>query len=75
MNHLTIASEISNKEYAKRQQFLINNGAGITLNGLPAHISGLKLKFPYVCNGTVSYPWAWDTIVHIINNKKGIFKG
>ena len=59
------------RELVKRSQSI-----GITLDGEPAKLVGIKNKFPTVAtireNGP-SFEWSWKAIREVINNKNGRF--
>lgn len=48
----------------------------VTLNGNPAQVSGYHNDFATVTDMTtgLSCEWAWQTVAHIVKNRKGAFK-
>lgn len=65
MEFPVIKPEITESEYKKRCDFL--EGKQFTLDGKPAKIGGLRLKFVTVYNRDNSAEFAWQTVERVIN--------
>lgn len=64
--------KITERQYKKRREVLANH-TKCSLNGQPAQILGLKLKFPSVVAGNYTAQFAWSTIERILERDGQFF--